>query len=166
MNITHSSTVLSPDQMKAKWLEWRAAGQWLGYVLMSGAPPRSDLIWTTPNPLPEWETLAKAVEDRPTPFIWEALLYRDNETSVTVRQIDGQWRVNVTDWAGIAPQTLIDVDSFHHLYLLSSGIPGNPMLHFVERWIAEADPCCMGMDVLKPAYCAFVGWSACEISKN
>ena len=95
------------------------------------------------------------------PFIIEANLCADDgSVSISIEHIDGQYLVGIVKWEDVG-----DVVLEKQTYL-SHRLKDKPKVEFVRAWIPVADPECEGMEVLQPAWRAFVGFDKIPVEIN
>jgi len=113
-------------------------------------------LWWSDQPKPEVYLNDKPIrlpEEGDNPFVIEGNLWcKDSETSYLIRFVDGKYMIYKFEMKDVAPQ-LVTV----HKYL-PNRINGIEKLVFKEVWREQAAPSCMGFNVLKPAFIAFVGF--------
>ena len=89
------------------------------------------------------------------PFIIEGNLFAyDGTVSISIEHIDGQYLIGRINWEDIDVGIVLEEET----YLSSHKTEDFKKVKFKRAWIAEADPECEGMEVLKPAWRAFTGF--------
>ena len=88
------------------------------------------------------------------PFIVEGYLYSKSENrSISIRHTDKGYHIGEIDLNNLSNiQTSEECIKSHR-------IDSNPALKFKQAWLAQEDPNCAGMEVLKPIWKAFVGFN-------
>ncbi len=97
------------------------------------------------------------------PFIVEANLYdKKGSVSISIEHIDGKYLIGIVDWKQTDANIVLEEQTY-----LTHGLDHHKGAKFVRAWIPIPDPECTGMEVLQPAWRAFVGFdtSAKEIKK-
>lgn len=135
-------------ELEKIWNELIAkANDWQGYVCLSGSPDIEEIA----GQLPQFSEYNKNAN-----FIFEANLYsKEKDFSVSIRQLDDKWLVVEIDKP--LEKNNADKESFIEHKMISR-IDGKKM-KFIESWQAEKDELCEGLDVLKPSWIAFVGFT-------
>lgn len=139
------------ESLKAFW-QSLSQGRFTGYIIMSDRP--MEYAFTTPSELPSWEKL-----HRPYNFIWEANLYEENKRSISIQQFHETWQIVEIAWNG-SPEKAKG-EFIRHKYLMhipSEGKQIEKTCIMQEAWHPVPDEFCENMEVLKPAWCAFVGF--------
>lgn len=90
------------------------------------------------------------------PFIVEANLYAcDKSISVSIRNVNGSYHIGIVDWALVDQNKVNTSDE----KFVTHKIKDEASMYFTQAWTNEEDDCCEGMEVLTPAWKAFVGFN-------
>lgn len=89
------------------------------------------------------------------PFIIEGNLFaEDGSCSVSIEHIDGEYKIGIITWA-LVDKSVVELEKQSYL---AHKIDGISKVKLKRAWIPKPDPECAGMDVLQPAWRAFVGF--------
>ncbi len=117
--------------------------KYTGYYRMSNEPD-PHLITNTFN-LPKIGS---------NPFVIEANLYaKDGSVSISIKHIDGQYIIGIVEWQNVDQSIILEIQTY-----LTHGLENIRGAKFKRAWIPAQDPQCAGMEVLQPAWRAFVGF--------
>lgn len=130
--------------------------RYVGYYWMSNSNKPKKVVGTLENELPF--TNAKETTN---PYIVEANLYCNEGFSISVKNtgekpIVTQIMVSKEDKGDGVSIKIENQDYIAHR------LPGIEKVCFKQAWIAEPDENCEGMDVLQPAWRAFIGFEPKE----
>lgn len=128
---------------------------WSGYLRMSNAQTNTIIDGTLD---------ADLLSATDNPFVLAAhLVARDDSHSLAITHTGDAQIITLVQW-GDSPASPEPGDILGGEDILAPGIGFDEprMLRFQQLWQAEADPCCAGMTVLRPALLAFRGFSIQE----
>ena len=125
-----------------------------GYVWMSDRAAPHTLL--EKQKLPSWKEMHAHAEKS---FIYEAKLYAKDKQSISIKQINDGWLVDIVYWTGENLETCLCLENE---YLASF----NQKLKIVvrEAWMEKKDELCENMEVLQPTWTAFYGFKEGENS--
>ena len=96
------------------------------------------------------------------PFIAEGYLYcADDCTSISIAPMGGDYFIGAVQF-GQEPHHLVSDDQFELKKYVGHNAFHGSMLTFVQHWEKRKDDLCDGMEVLQPAWVAFVGFDKGE----
>ncbi len=93
------------------------------------------------------------------PFVIEAGLYADDgSVSISIEHIDGKYLIGIVNWQEMDASVVLETQTY-----LTHGLEKIRDAKFVRAWIPVPDPQCAGMEVLQPAWRAFVGFDTMPV---
>jgi CRISPR type III-associated protein (TIGR04423 family) len=149
----HKTNYFSKTELKDYWITLSST-EFVGYVWMSNIPLQPQQLWTSPKPLISWEAI-----HNDNNFIWEANLYQKDKRSIFIQQINDTWKVCEVFWEGAPSSASGDFLNPDPKYLMSDQ---SKKLLFREAWLPQEDPLCCQMEILQPAWLAFIGFEIGE----
>ena len=141
------------ESLKSYW-QSLSKSQFTGYIMMSDSP--MEYAFASPSELPSWETLHAQNNFN---FIWEANLYEENKRSISIQQCNDKWQIGEVLWNETSDSQEIKFMKQECIIRFPQGerqIEKTCIMQ--EAWIAVQDEFCENMEVLKPAWTAFMGF--------
>ena len=112
-------------------------------------------LWYSNDPKPEIINSEKPFEKsmlKELPFVIEGNLWADDKkVSISIKNIDGEYRIFKYDLTGVDIETNTQTYLAHDLGEVTE-------FTLFQHWAEEKDPLCAGMKTLVPAWTAFTGF--------
>jgi CRISPR type III-associated protein (TIGR04423 family) len=147
---------LDIQKLESEWEQLRKSFTGEGYVWMSDKD-RAELIGQQLKPFNEYHNINNNCHLN---FIYEANLFdRNTNVSIFIQQVDSRWMYRVISLLKSPDEFNIKDQCNITVYKTTEGLKQKEFIKILEKWEPESDDLCEKMEVLKPAWNCFIGFS-------